>query len=456
MQNTKAKKIIKTIINCIIFLIVFALVMGYIAYVCKRKNSNEKYDDFFSQEEDFDVLFFGSSRVLNGIYPMELWEDYGMVSYNFGGHGNYIPVSYWVWKNSMDYNKPKLVVIDATFIQENKPYRENTQQVHLSVDSFPLTKTKYDMVEDLFGDPDSDFYDNRYEFLFPFGSYHDRWNELTSDDFVVNDSPEKGAEMRIDVAKMVKADWLKEEDPWLEETLAKKYLRQWIKECKEQDIEVLLVQLPYAATRLEQTYSQGVEALAKELDVNYVNMLYEDVVNYHTDFYDTDGHLNPSGARKVTDYLGRYISENYDIPDHGRDEEYSFWYDDYQEYKNYKISLLKSQKYLETYLMLLNDSDLSCEIYINSASKLLEDEKVMQLIENLTESVEVENNGNYVEQVDGTSWDYDMEIIVNDLENFETIDDVKFTISDDTKPSDEALDNAIFFANDSYIKYGSQ
>ena len=456
-MKDKTKLVLKRILGSILFLAILLGVLSYAMFVTKRKNSDEKYADFFNQKEDFDILFFGSSRVLNGVYPMELWDDYGYVSYNFGGHGNYIPVSYWVWRNTMDYTKPKLVVIDTYYIEENNPYRENTQQMHISTDAFPLSKTKYEMVEDLFGDENSDFHENRNEFLFNFGSYHDRWSDLTEEDFVVKPTPEKGAEMRVDVAKGLETSWYRESERedmtgWTDDSLAKMYLRQWIKDCQDQGIEVLLVYLPHAAEKYQQDYSIGVQQIADEMGVNYLNLLYEDTVQYDTDFYDLDGHLNPSGAHKVTDKIGEYIKENYDIPNRKRDENYSRWWDDYEKYKEFKVETLKNQKYLETYLMLCNDSDFDVTVEINNNSVLMEDRTVRHLVENLVESVEVINCANEIKYVNDDSWYYDMQIVVRYIGTDEIVDGARFTIDSGIKPSDEALDNAIFYANEDYIR----
>ena len=37
-------------------------------------------------------------------------------------------------------------------------------------------------------------------------------------------------------------------------------------------------------------------------------------INYETDFRD-ESHLNYSGAKKATSYMGQYLMENYDLPD---------------------------------------------------------------------------------------------------------------------------------------------
>ena len=37
--------------------------------------------------DSLDVVFVGSSHILNGAFPLELWHEYGIVSNNLGQHG---------------------------------------------------------------------------------------------------------------------------------------------------------------------------------------------------------------------------------------------------------------------------------------------------------------------------------------------------------------------------------
>ena len=75
-----------------------ALLLGAVAAVSdvlERKASKIKFEPFFDHPQQYDVLFIGDSHVHNGVFPMELWDDYGISSYNIACYGNTIPVSYW-------------------------------------------------------------------------------------------------------------------------------------------------------------------------------------------------------------------------------------------------------------------------------------------------------------------------------------------------------------------------
>ena len=106
-----------------IFLTLAAL--GMAKRVLGRKDSEFKYKPFFRTNTEYDVLFFGTSHVIDGIFPMQLWHDYGITSYNFGEHGTPIPTSYWIMRNAVRYHKPKIAALDINSIVEDKKMMKN-------------------------------------------------------------------------------------------------------------------------------------------------------------------------------------------------------------------------------------------------------------------------------------------------------------------------------------------
>lgn len=303
------------IFSTLIFIVLVIINISKTAKVVERKDSRYKYEPFFEQEEDFDVLFLGTSHVMDGVFPMELWNDYGMVSYNLGGNGNYLPLSYWVMENALDYTSPELVVIDVFFMEEDAKIRQ-AEQAHLSLDSFAVTPTKVKTILDLFDDKESEYYAGRWEFLWDFGIYHDRWNTLSEEDFVKRQTKEKGAESRIAVAVPREYTIISKEQKLNKDSTGKRYLCKMIEDCQKRGIKVVLTNLPYPASEEEQMASNDAYDIAEEYGVDFIDFVQMDnVVDYQTDLYDYFSHLNPSGARKVTAYLGQYLCEYYNIPD---------------------------------------------------------------------------------------------------------------------------------------------
>ncbi|MGN0412202.1 MAG: hypothetical protein ACI4FV_04130 [Lachnospiraceae bacterium] len=392
------KQKIKRLFGCVIILCLTGIILHKLGDLMQRKDSVIKYADFFQQEENFDVLFFGTSHVMNGVYPMELWEDYGIVSYNFGGHDNRLATSYWVMKNALDYTTPKLVVIDVLALEQQSKTSNDFSYTHLSFDAFPLSLTKVQTMLDLLDDPcmeqeiakgyatDEEARKLLYG-LWDYSTYHSRWSELTAEDIQPTHSPEKGDESRIDVAVPDMKTKVSREDKLNEETTGVLYLQKMIEECRERGIEVLLVNLPFPALEAQQRSANRVYDIAEEYQVNYINFLDENVIDYQTDLYDPGSHLNPSGARKVTSYLGQYIMEHYEIPNQKGNPAYDTWAEDDQKYLAMKKEMLRKQTDLDCYLMLLSDDQYISLLEINDAA-LLEDDYYGNLLENMGISID--------------------------------------------------------------------
>ena len=90
--------------------------------------------------------------------------------------------------------------------------------------------------------------------------------------------------------------------------------------------------------------ANAVRYIAEEYGVHYIDFVsQDDTVDYAVDCMDAHGHLNASGARKVTDYLGRYITEHYDVEDRRSQAGWLDWDEDMAVYMRNKESLLRAQ-----------------------------------------------------------------------------------------------------------------
>ena len=165
-------------------------------------------------------------------------------------------------------------------------------------------------------------------------------------------------------------------------TTGEQYLRRMIENCQDRGIEVLLTYLPFPANEGQQMEANYVYDIAEEYGVNYINFLDLDLINYQTDLFDEVSHLNPSGARKVTDYLGEYLISNYDISDQRNNEDYSFWYEDYEEYNEMKNRNIVGRSSIEEYLMLLSGDNVDITMDIRNKD-IFNNAWIVELLGNL-------------------------------------------------------------------------
>jgi hypothetical protein len=384
-------KNVRTVLSCIVVVCMTVAILCGLTNLLERKASDVKYYDFYEQEEDFDVLFFGTSHVINGIFPMELWNDYGIVSYNFGGPGNPLATSYWIMENSLEYTNPKLVVIDGYMLSSEWKCSVNFSNVHRSFDSMPLNIVKLKAIWDLMDDMKiKEAIQNgtvtaeprtKIGLLWDYSVYHARWSELAESDFEVSPSYEKGANLLKEVVRADEIKLINKNQKMDGGNTGDEYIRRMIEDCQSRGIEVLLTYIPFPANENSQKEANYMYDLSDEYGINYINYLDLDLINYQTDLKDATSHVNASGARKVTDYIGRYIMNNYDISDQRGNAVYSDWFEDYEEYKEFKNNNFREQNDIEVYLMLLYDDDIDVVIDIGD-NTICENKALISLLSN--------------------------------------------------------------------------
>ena len=359
-----------------------AMIAGLIAamtYVTKNKEPCRQYSSYFTEQESFDVLYFGSSHTMCSVMPLEQWREYGIASYNLGMSASMMPETYWTIVNALDYNTPKLIVLDC-YLMTSQEKTYSIGQVHSFLDAFPMTLNKLRAIHSLSGDNQYISRMDELGLIFKFLAYRQNWSAINKDSFNMTPSTEKGGHMLTHVSApepIEKTDKL----PELEESvLGVEYLYKIIELCREKDIDLLLTYFPFPAweERYEEANLAGL--IAQEEGINYINFLDNGVVDYDIDCNDSNSHLNAAGAKKVSSWLGKYILDNYDIPDRRGDAAYAYWDGDYERYAEYKRSCAADAWNVYDYLMLINDADLSVSYALRDSSWIAGNENIQKLL----------------------------------------------------------------------------
>lgn len=415
----------------VVFCTVFAaIILAFkLNTIFEEKESRENNYDFIHNSLNSDILFIGTSHMRGAVNPMELWDMNGYTSYVLIAAGDGVKRDNAMLEMALDYTKPKLIVFDPDqyWCSNDLKY-----QYHAFSDSFPLSVTKIKTTFELYNDNSI-----RAEFLFPWLIYHNRWDELKRKDFyLTNDSRcLKGSTYDT---KIGKADLPKE--PLKEDYMADlggeglEEIEKFIQKCKAEKIEVLLVTLPYSADKEQRLYSIKLSEVASKYGVNYINFNERDFfVDENTDFSD-QSHLNIAGAKKMTGFLGRYISENYDVPDRRTEKEYSDkWDEDYAAYYDMIKQKMIEETELKKVLLMCNDKAFTTLVYIDAThqfqsadliGKLINDNPTAHIIDRDTAlSIIGEDEREQFEQKEAYIWVYDTETGDNICEkSFEAID----------------------------------
>ena len=318
----KSKKVLRRAAGGILFFVLLAVMILRLDSALKliqEDNLCPRYYKF--PKNTFDVTFLGASFVMYGIYPMELYRDYGIASYNLSTGNQTMEASYYLAKESIEKDHPALIVLDTNMAWIGEETLES-QYIHYITDTMPyFSRNRLDMIRNL-----SEKGEDLLPLYFPLIAFHSRWEELTYEDALPQAKEmEYGCKVtgRVDAAEPF-------DDPENMEMglpeISKKYIEKTIELCRANDTQLLMISVPVIGKNkffgqggynLRWTAANEVEKLAKENGVPCVNYFNEGKtlgLDVKTDTYDGE-HFNRWGAAKLTAALGEYIHKNFDIPD---------------------------------------------------------------------------------------------------------------------------------------------
>ncbi len=315
-------KTVKRAVGVVLFLLILALLVSALTQILRDKNEANIVYPFYDEPKDsLDVVFVGSSFTMCGMYPMELYDQFGIASYNYASSALVFPQAYYQTVEALKYQSPKVLVIDASGAVYADDKVGSKEYVHVQLDNMKWSMNKLRAIQDLIEDPS-----DRLEYYFPLLKFHTRWKNVTEEDYKPITGPSKGAF----VSDAILADPTvyptvpAEEKAALSRT-AETYLRRILDTCREEGVTVLLVNYPTLSNEDDQRKYNAVADIAGEYGVEYLNLLhgFEELgLDPYTDFRD-QYHLNRSGALKVTAALGAYLKERYDLPDRREDPDYA-------------------------------------------------------------------------------------------------------------------------------------
>ena len=204
---------------------------------------------FYDMEPDtVDVLFLGSSVMVNAFSPQQIYNDTGIRSYNLGSGHQSIFLSYYLLKEALRFQHPQAVVLDCRFCWELIPesvLNSGEGQIRLAIDPMKWSAVKREAVHDICTrDPSQ----SELSYYLTNIRYHDRWKELSRSDFMPADimcSPMKGysaiagtyEEVRLFEPSDITGQ--AEMQPMMAE-----YLDRITALCHENDIDLILIDLP--------------------------------------------------------------------------------------------------------------------------------------------------------------------------------------------------------------------
>ena len=344
-------EISKKILKFIIFIVIGIFILQLLNYIFVPKLIDEmdpataRIRGFYNEKKNtIDALFLGNSEFSRGISPIKIWNEYGITSYNYGSSLQTMQVSYYKLKECLKYQTPQVVVMEVNSFFDEETTEEAYRRV---IDNWRLDDVK---IATIFNKDIQ--LDNKISYVFPILRYHSRWNELKDNDFKSSKEKYKSVSYK-GMPMIVKKNGYTGNKNYMENRNKKAiipeqnlvYIEKIIDLCQKKNIKIIMTELPSPIVwSLDKNIS--VTEFANEHNIQFIdfNLMEKEIeLNWSDDTYDKGGHLNVYGAEKVSNYIGKVLSEEYNLPDHRNDKKIADdWNETAKRYEKRKAQLEKN------------------------------------------------------------------------------------------------------------------
>lgn len=380
--------------------VIFILCGVFIFYVLQNVFLPKRYpydigDDagklkyFYNEKPNsIDVLISGTSHSSRGILPMELYDNYGIKSYNLSTAVQPIEVTYYTLCEALKSQNLKVFIFDVSNLYFSDV--RNTIIWKNIIDDMSLGKNKYLLSQECVKNCNNISIN---ELLFPLLSYHTRWNDLSLHDFEFSKTNNryfgKGGQIDVYMASGLQEEQMNEITSQLMQNTEKRMYQydcgeyseifeenilystdipakniSWFLKiknlCDENNIKLLAIKVP--AIHYPQVYGSAwtiekhktVKSLCNQYEIDFYDLLYDADIGFDnlTDSQDGGYHLNLYGAQKVSSELGRYLQTSYHLPNKRSQE----WDKDLWAYQKVcQVALLELEQDFITYINMIVD-----------------------------------------------------------------------------------------------------
>lgn len=329
MEASRVKKHIVNIVQSMVFLIILVISLYYINQVLMPKTTlknslwptTSTYEQFYNMKENsIDVLFLGSSVVVNAFSPQEIYNNYGIRSYNLGSEQQSIFLSYFWLKEALRFQSPKVVVLDTRFLFELHPENPvNTAEgiARKSLDPMKWSPVKREAISELCA---IDKEQSELSYYLTNLRFHSRWSELSELDILSNeykDSPLKGFGPIATYGPDTYNTFTSNGDTQSQAATHKImqiYMDKLTYLCEENGIALVLISLP--GNSMNDSINNTLTAYAKQKGVDYYNFCETKTYNAVGATLPRENiifHGNIWGAMKMSQYVGKMLRDTYSV-----------------------------------------------------------------------------------------------------------------------------------------------
>lgn len=326
-------KKLKTLISVVAVLLVFLTLYGLLTRLLTPKYATDLVEgsmisQYYKEAGNHDVIFIGDCEVYSNFSPMELYRQEGITAYVRGTSQQLIWQSYYILKETLNYETPKVVVYNVNAMRHAEPIKEEFHR--LTIDRMRWSPEKVGIIRASMTEEET-----FASYVFPLLRYHSRFQSLKAEDwqyfFREKDNTFNGYLMKKEVLPVEK---LPAKRPLASYDFSDKcwgYLEDMAALCKEKGVELVLIKAPSLYPYWYEQYDAQIAEFARTQGLAYYDLTKEIEaigLDFTQDTYDAGLHLNLSGATKLSGYFADILVNSHGIPDRRSDPEISREYEE--------------------------------------------------------------------------------------------------------------------------------
>lgn len=309
------------ITKVVVFLMILVFLLRSVSYVLRMNgDTKDRFSGFYAEKIDsIDVLMIGSSTVSTSFIPAYMWDKYGFTSYPMSSNAQCPKAIKYLIEEGLKYQDADLVVIELrTFVASYDEQMKDEGHIRETVDNMKYSLNRVKTINAL-----TEAFEDKYTFYFDVFKYHSNYGLLFSPSewkkFDFSEKNElKGYEIKNTQEKYREKDGNREIGSYCYnkqpiDEKQEEVLRDLLEYVQSKGINVLFVATPRDR---DETY-EGHMCYMKEIINEYgfemldTNERFDELgFDYRYDMND-GAHTNIWGAVKVSDYLGKYIHDNF-------------------------------------------------------------------------------------------------------------------------------------------------
>lgn len=293
--------------------------------------------EYYDTDKNHEVIFIGDCEVYANFSPMVMYEEQGITSWIRGSSQQLIWQSYYILKETLKYETPKVVVFNVNSMRYDEPVSEAYNR--LTIDKMKWSEEKVDIINASMMEEESFM-----SYVLPILRYHSRFDSLTSEDFEYLFKEKQNTFNGFLINKNVKPVESLPTNKRLANydfgEICYEYLDKMKDLCKENNIEFVLVKAPSLYPYWHDEYEKQIQDYADKYNLKYFNFKNDAEIigiDYSKDTYDAGLHLNLTGATKLSIYFASILKNECNLTDFRENEEINAIYQEKLEKYNEAI-----------------------------------------------------------------------------------------------------------------------